>query len=361
MDRAFTWWNLNGNKTHATFMSNYDERFSAGDHIRYEWRYGFPRGARHILELMVDIDKQIDWLKTIRPNYLSVRGGAHLTQLALHAKTRNEQLRFDLILSGACSMTAEARELARDIFDAKVFDIYGTAEAGIVAYECPDCGLYHTCDETIFVEILREDGGACKEGEMGRVVLTPLYNYAMSLIRYEIGDYAIRGPEHAPCGRGLSSLSSIVGRYRNVFVLRDGRVIQPYVYRSLREHLSYRQLQLVQIDFDRVEIRYVPWENTTPNLVAITNLIHKLLDASVNITLVVCTENLNASVMMVESTQDRAGSDGADALNWTPERRVFVQRAVGSDFVVVAAITSQDSAQVRLPYDNDVVKTFAAD
>ena len=56
---------------------------------------------------------------------------------------------------------------------------------------------------------------------------------------------------------------------------------------------------------------------------------------------------------MVESAQDRAGSDGTDALNWTPERRVFVQRAVGSDFVVVAAITSKDSAQVCLPYDND--------
>jgi hypothetical protein len=40
----------------------------------------------------------------------------------------------------------------------------------------------------------------------------------------------------------------------------------------------------------------------------------------------------NASVMMVESAQDRAGSDGADALNWTPERRVLVQRPVGSDF-----------------------------
>jgi hypothetical protein len=44
--------------------------------------------------------------------------------------------------------------------------------------------------------------------------------------------------------------------------------------------------------------------------------------------LAVCTENLNASVMMVESAQDRARSDGADTLNWTPERRVFVQRAV---------------------------------
>jgi len=64
---------------------------------------------------------------------------------------------------------------------------------------------------------------------------------------------------------------------------------------------------------------------------------------------------------MVESTQDRAGSDGVDTVNWTPKRRVFVQRTVGSDFGVVAAITSKDSAQVRLPYDNDVVKIFAAD
>ena len=40
----------------------------------------------------------------------------------------------------------------------------------------------------------------------------------------------------------------------------------------------------------------------------------------------VCNEYLNASVMMVESAQDRAGSDGADALNWTPERRSSYRR-----------------------------------
>ena len=74
-----------------------------------------------------------------------------------------------------------------------------------------------------------------------------------------------------------------------------------------------------------------------------------------------CTENLNAGVMMVKSTQDSARSDGADALNWTPERRIFVQRAVRSDLVVVATITSKGSAQMRLPYDNDMVETFAAD
>ncbi|MGY4448955.1 hypothetical protein ACVWZR_003615 [Bradyrhizobium sp. i1.3.1] len=91
MDRAFTWWRLDGNKAHATFMSTYDERFRAGDQVRSEWRYGYPDGARHILELMVDIDKQIQWLTKIRPEYLSVRGGAHLAQLAQHAERRGEK------------------------------------------------------------------------------------------------------------------------------------------------------------------------------------------------------------------------------------------------------------------------------
>jgi phenylacetate-CoA ligase len=286
MDRAFTWWGLDGNKTHATFMSTFDARFRTGDQIRSEWRYGYPGGARHILELSVDIDEQIAWLAKVRPSYLSVRGGAHLAQLALRAERLGESLCFDLILSGACAMTAEARRLAERIFKSRVADIYGAAEAGIIAYECPDCGLHHTCDETIFVELLRDDGRPCEEGEIGRVVVTPLYNYAMSLIRYEIGDYATRGPACAPCGRGLSSLSSIVGRDRNLFVLRDGRVILPYIHNSLREHLSYRQVQMVQTTYDRVEIRYVPDADVPPDRPAIEALIHRVLDPGLAVTLV---------------------------------------------------------------------------
>jgi len=286
MDRAFTWWGLDGNKTHATFMSTYDAKFCAGDQTRNEWRFGYPDGVRHILELMVDIDKQIDWLANVRPDYLSVRGGIHLAQLAQRAEERNEDMSFELILSGASAMTAEARRLADRIFKSRVADIYGAAEAGIIACECPDCGLYHTCDETIFVEVLRDDGSPCDEGEMGRVVITPLYNYAMSLIRYEIGDYATRGPAHAPCGRGLSSLSSIVGRYRNVFVLKDGRIVQPYVHYSLRKHLGYRQIQMVQTAYDRVEIRYVPYGDEPPDRSAIEDLLHQMLDPGMTIILV---------------------------------------------------------------------------
>ena len=50
---------------------------------------------------------------------------------------------------------------------------------------------------------------------MGRVVVTHLHNYAMPLIRYEIGDYAIAGG-NCDCGINLPVLERVVGRTRNL-------------------------------------------------------------------------------------------------------------------------------------------------
>jgi phenylacetate-CoA ligase len=288
-DRMYGWWDLDGKKSLATFMSTYDESARAGTKQRRGWRIGVPDGGiRYINELMLDIDKQINWLKAVRPNYLFARGGTHIAELALNAEKRGTRLRFDRIISTGSAVSQEARRLARRVFKSEVADLYGASETGLVACQCPDCGLYHVCDETILMEVLREDGSPCEEGETGRVVLTPLYNFVMPLIRYEIGDYATRGPDQSRCGRGLSSLTSIVGRYRNVFVLKDGRVIHPYANaRILGNHLSFRQLQIVQTEYDHIEIKYVPDDNAhIPNVAEIEKLMHQLLDTPIKVTLV---------------------------------------------------------------------------
>jgi phenylacetate-CoA ligase len=286
-DRMFGWWGLDGKKSLATFKSRYSE---SEDHPgrRGGWRLGVRTGIRHILSFSADVEKQIDWLKETRPDYVFGRGGAHIAQLALAAQRRGERLRFDRILSTGSPMTGEARRLAKTAFKAEIADLYGASETGLIACQCPDCGLYHACDETILVEIIREDGSSCEEGELGRVVVTPLYGYAMPLVRYEIGDYATRGPRKAPCGRGLSSLVTISGRYRNAFFLRDGRIVHPYVHaRRLAEHLAFRQIQMVQTTYDEMEIRYVPEaEGRAPDTAGIEKLMHDLLDAPINVKLV---------------------------------------------------------------------------
>ena len=51
----------------------------------------------------------------------------------------------------------------------------------------------------------------------------------------------------------------------------------------------------------------------------------------------------------------------SNLLNGARARRILVQRPMGSDFVVITPIASQDPAQVRVAQDDNVVHTLAAD
>ena len=71
------------------------------------------------------------------------------------------------------------------------------------------------------MEVLDDQGRACETGEVGQVVVTPLHNFAMPLIRYAIGDLAeVGGP--CPCGRGLPVLTRVMGRQRTIVRLPNG-------------------------------------------------------------------------------------------------------------------------------------------
>src|SRR5262249_31189179 len=90
-------------------------------------------------------------------------------------------------------------------------------------------------------------------------------SYAMPLIRYELGDYAEVGTKNPRYGRTLPTLPRILGRYRNLFRFRDGTRIWPVATRFfLHEFMSLRQFQIVQTDFDHIEIRYVPCGEAKP-------------------------------------------------------------------------------------------------
>src|SRR6185295_14515719 len=95
-----------------------------------------------------------------------------------------------------------------------VVDVYSSEECGQIALQCPEHEQYHVQSESVLVEVLDDEGRPCAPGTIGRVVLTTLQNFAMPLIRYDIGDFAEPGPA-CPCGRALPVLTRIVGRVRN--------------------------------------------------------------------------------------------------------------------------------------------------
>jgi phenylacetate-CoA ligase len=66
-------------------------------------------------------------------------------------------------------------------------------------------------------------------GEFGEIVITNLYNYAMPLIRYKLGDIGIPMAETCPCGRNLPLIKSIEGRSDDFIIKPNGEVISPRV------------------------------------------------------------------------------------------------------------------------------------
>lgn len=216
--------------------------------------FPFPTGPSfHLTTLNTSIEQQWDWLARIAPSYLMTYPSI-VRALAMRA---HQMGHAPAALKGITTVgevvDSELRELALRHLGAPVSDIYSSEEAGTMALQCPACALYHVQAEVLIVEILDERGMPCGPGDTGRVVVTPLYNCAMPLLRYDIGDFAEVGPS-CGCGRGLPVLARILGRRRNMLILPDGRLYWPsFGARALQSIVPMREHQFRQIGPNIIE------------------------------------------------------------------------------------------------------------
>ena len=145
-------------------------------------------------------------------------------------------------------------------FGAPVFDTYGAHEFNLLAWECPDSGLLHVCEENVIVEVLR-DGRPARDGEEGEVVVTGLHSLTMPFVRYLTRDIATQGPATCPCGQPFSTLRAVQGRTPHYLRLPDGQVVHPYQITGplIEDHGDWiDQHQLVQEALDQVVLRVAP-------------------------------------------------------------------------------------------------------
>jgi len=217
----------------------------------------FRTGPAAMLSSSNDTDRLLDWLIEERPGYLQTRPGT-LRALLLRSRETGKQppgLRAAILLGE--SVPEGLRELARELWNLPLIDIYSCGEFGTLALQCPEHEHYHLQSESAYVEILRADGTPCAAGETGRVVVSTLHNFAMPLIRYEMGDYAEAGST-CPCGRGLPVLKRIAGRVRNMAVDPAGRRFWPSfpadIFLDIAPLLG---MQLVQHSAEQIEVRYL--------------------------------------------------------------------------------------------------------
>lgn len=220
----------------------------------------FATGAAAALTSVTPIPQQVDWLRRWNPHYL-VTMPQNLFALAEYCRQEG------IALPNLCDISTyggvvrpEDREVCHEAWGATVSDTYSAEETGYIALQCPEQMSYHVQSESAFVEILDAEGRLCGPGEIGRVVVTPLHNFATPLLRYDLGDFA-EVAEPCPCGRGLPTLKRIIGRARDMLTLPGGEQVSPAFVGGLFKDFPVLQFQVAQVARDRLTARLVARES----------------------------------------------------------------------------------------------------
>jgi phenylacetate-CoA ligase len=217
----------------------------------------YPTGPSLVLDYRSTVAEQAQVVRRERPAYLTVYPSL-LLELLRHCREHGvafEGLRG--VRTVLEVLAPEVRQLCREVLGVGITDVYSCAEAGYLAIQCPEHGAYHLQQENALIEILDDAGAPCAPGAVGRVVVTTLHNFAMPLLRYELGDLAEMG-EPCPCGRTLPVITRIVGRARDMLTLPDGAKRYPfYGHSAMMTVRAIRQHQVVQKSLTEIEIRLV--------------------------------------------------------------------------------------------------------
>lgn len=141
-------------------------------------------------------------------------------------------LRVGHVTGGALLPDAKAFYRDRDI---AVFQSYGTADMGVIAYETVAReGL--VVNEGVIVEIVRPGtGDPVSDGEVGEVVVTS-FCPAYPLIRFATGDLSAILPGTSPCGRTNQRLRGWLGRADQTAKIKGMFVHPQQVAEVVRRH-----------------------------------------------------------------------------------------------------------------------------
>lgn len=159
------------------------------------------------------------------------------------------------------SMPSEVRRKLEKQFNCTVRSWYSNEENGIMGLQNEKDEGYRIDTETYYYEILKMDSDEPAEpGELGRIVITDLFNYAFPILRYDNGDTAVAVRKEKN-GRFKLYLSELYGRRSDLIYDCKGNAVTPYIItNNLWDIEGVKQYRFIQEDVKD----YTIWLNGDP-------------------------------------------------------------------------------------------------
>lgn len=163
------------------------------------------------------------------------------------------------VLVGAETLSDGAARLITRAFGCPLFDRYSNMEMGIYAQREWGRGGFRINKSSYYIEVLKEGSDQpAPEGEVGRIVVTDLYNRAFPMIRYDTGDLGSMGTDE----RGERELACVYGRRVDSIYDASGVLINPHgITNGMWGIGGIRQWQFAQVDDAKYEVRVCPEES----------------------------------------------------------------------------------------------------
>ncbi len=254
----------------------------------------------------------VDGLNRIRPHVL-YGWVSPLRQLAQHVVDTGARVhRPASIVTTAEPLDDATRDLFVRAFDAEVYQLYGSTEMGLVAWECSMHEGLHFAEDAAIVEFAPPAPGSSER----KLILTNLELYGTPFIRYETADLAAPLDASGPCGCGrtLMRMSRVEGRLVDAIRLRAGGMISPYKFTcAIEEVAGVVRYQIVQEDYERFVVRVESQRSDLNGLgdgirSAVRQLVHDRVEVEVE-----CRESLEPrpgqKFRVVESRVGRSDAD----------------------------------------------------
>ena len=189
----------------------------------------------------------------------------------------------------ACVVTSEMcfdedKAIINKAFGVPVINEYGASELDLIAFQnTSNQWIINT--ESLFVEVVDDNNKSLPYGQLGRLIITSLYNKAHPFIRYDLGDLGVLKKINSK----TILLEKLEGRKEDYIQLPSGKMAPGlafyYVTKSvMADNGLVKEIKVLQTKIDSFEIHYSATNNLSEKQQQIIqNALYEYLEPNLNI------------------------------------------------------------------------------